>query len=93
MNYVRAIPGRDFVPLKCSTRYNDLSNLTPNKDLFDDYVDNSSLQGGSFTIDSSEVHTFIVNIIAQNEESESVIKIKKRINKRKKVLERSKVPL
>ena len=51
--------------------------MTPNKDFLDDYVDNAKLQGGSFTIDSSEVHTFIVKLIAQNEEVESVIKIHK----------------
>ena len=75
MNYVRAIPGRDGVPLKYIIRDNDFSNLTPNKDLRDDNVNNSSLQGGSFTIDAAEVHTFIVNLISQNEEAESVIKI------------------
>ena len=29
----------------------------------------------AFTIDAAEVHTFIVNLIAQNEEAESVIKL------------------
>ena len=31
--------------------------------------------GEYFTIDASEVHTFIFNIIAHNEEAESVIKL------------------
>ena len=31
--------------------------------------------GEAFTIDASDVHTFIVNLIAQNEESESFIKV------------------
>ena len=49
--------------------------MTPNKDFLDDYVDNSSLQEESFTIDSAEVNTFIFNLIARNEEAESGIKI------------------
>ena len=84
MNYVRAIPGRDVVPLKYIIRDNYFLNLTPNKDFLDDYVNNASLQGRSFTIDSAEVHTFIVDLISQNEEAESVIKIQEEeINGRK----------
>ena len=49
--------------------------MTLNKNFLDEYVDNTSLQGESFTIDSAEVHTFIFNLIAHNEESESGIKI------------------
>ena len=75
MKYVSAIPGRYGVPLKYIIRDNDFTNLTPNKDFLDDYVDKSSLKEESFTIDSAKVHTFIVNLIDQNEESESVIKI------------------
>ena len=75
MNYARAIPGRNGVPLKYIIRYNDFAKLIPNKDFLDDYVNNTRLQGGSFTIDTAEVNTFIDNLIAQNEESESVIKI------------------
>ena len=33
--------------------------------------------GEAFAIDAEEVHTFIVNLIAQNEEAESVIKVHK----------------
>ena len=58
--------------------------MIPNKDFLDEYVDNASLQGESFTIDSSEVHKFIVNLINQNEESESVIKIHKEERNRRK---------
>ena len=53
VNYVRAIPRRDGVPLKYIIRDNDFSNLTANKDFLDDYVNNTSLQGGSFTIDAA----------------------------------------
>ena len=67
MKYVREIPARDGVPLKYTIIHNYFANLTPNKDLLDEYVDKASLQGESFTIDSSEVHTFIVNLISHNE--------------------------
>ena len=75
MNFVTAIPVRYGMPLKYIIRDNNFSNLTPEKYFLDDYVDNASLQGESFTIDSAEVHTFIVKLIDQNEESELVIKI------------------
>ena len=71
------ITGKDGVPLRYIISYNDFVNLTPNKDFFDYYVNNTSLQGESFTTDASEVLTFIVNIISQNEDYESVIKIHK----------------
>ena len=63
------------VPLKYIIRDNNFANLTPKKDFLDDYVDNAIFQGESFTIDSSQVHTFIVNLISHNEEAGSVIKI------------------
>ena len=61
---MRAIPGRDSVPSKYIIRANDLLDHTPNKDFLDDYVNNTTLMGESFTIDAAEVHTFIVNLIA-----------------------------
>ena len=72
---MRAIPGRDGVPLKYIIRENDLPDHTPNKDFLDDYVNNATLMGELFTIDEAEVHTLIVNLISQNEEPESVIKV------------------
>ena len=72
---MREIPRRDGVPLKYIIRANDLPDLIPNKDFLDDYVNNANLMGEAFTIDASEAHTFIVNLIDQNEESESVIKV------------------
>ena len=66
INYVREIPGRDGVTLKYIIRENDLPDLTPTKDFLDDYVNNATLMGGSFTIDEVEVHTLIVNLISHN---------------------------
>ena len=64
INYVRAIPGRDGVPLKYIIRSNDIPDLTPNKDFLDDCVNNATLMGEAFTIDAEEVHKSIVNLIA-----------------------------
>ena len=72
---MREIPGRYSAPLKYIIRANDIPYLTPNKDFLDEYVNNANLMGESFTIDAAEVHTFIVNLIARNEEAESVIKV------------------
>ena len=75
LKYLRAIPGRDGVPLKYIVRENDLPDKRPNVNFLDDYIMNAPLTGQVFTIDASEVHTFIVNFITQNEKAESIIKI------------------
>ena len=78
---MREIPGRDGILFKYIVIYNDFSKFTPKKCFLDDYVNNTSLQGGSFTIDAAELHTFVDNLISQNEEFGSIIKIhEKEIN-------------
>ena len=42
---MRAIPGRDGIPMKYFIWKNDLPDLTPNNDFLDDYVNNSELKG------------------------------------------------
>ena len=84
MNYEREIPVRFVVLLKYIIRENNFSNLTPNKYLLYNYANNNILRRESFTIDAEELHTFIVKLIAQNEEAESTINIhKEEINRRK----------
>ena len=61
--------------MKYFIRANDLTDLRPNKDFLDDYVNNATLMGEAFTINAAEVHIFIINLIAQNEEAEFVIKV------------------
>ena len=75
LNYLRAIPVQDGVPLKCIVRNNEMPDAIPNVDFLDDYIINAPLTGQAFTIDAAEVHTFIVNFINQNDESKSIIKI------------------
>ena len=57
----------EYVSLKYIIRANDLPDLTPKKDFLVDYVNNTTLTGEAFTIDASEVHTFIFNLISPNE--------------------------
>ena len=84
INYVRSIPGRGGVTLRYIIRANYLPDLTPNNDFLDDYVNNATLMGEAFNINAVEVNTFIVNLIAQNEEAESVIKVQEdKIDKKK----------
>ena len=67
-------------------RANYLPDLTPNNDFLDDYVNNATLMGEAFNINAVEVNTFIVNLIAQNEEAESVIKVQEdKIDKRNRL--------
>ena len=75
LNYFRAIPGRDGVPLKYIVRANKLPDTTSNSNFLDDYIMNAPLTEQAFTIDAEEVHTLIVNLITQNDEAESIIKI------------------
>jgi hypothetical protein len=74
-NYLRAIPGRDGIPLLYITRKNDLPDPTPNPNFLDDYVMNANLTGQSFSIDAATVHTLIVHLTSGNQQAESVIKV------------------
>ena len=44
-------------------------------DFLDDCVKNAPLSGQTFTIDAANVHTLIINLIAGNQQAESVIKV------------------
>jgi hypothetical protein len=63
LNYIRAIPGRDGVPLKYICRDSDAADPTPNEDFLDDYVAMEPLDGNAYAIDSVQVHTFLVNLV------------------------------
>ena len=67
LNYLRALPGCDGVPLKYIFRENDTPNPAPNSDFLDDYINMSPLTGEAYGIDSSQLHTFIVNFVSGNE--------------------------
>ena len=73
LNYLRAIPGRDKVPLKYNYRENNIPNLAPNAHFLDNYINMAPLTGEAYVIDSSQVHTFIVNFASRNKTTEAKI--------------------
>ena len=56
---MRAIPGRDGLPLKYIISSNDLPDIKPNKDFLDDCINNVTLMGEAFTIDAADVDYII----------------------------------
>jgi hypothetical protein len=73
INYIRAIPGRDGVPLKYICRDNDSADPTPHEDFLDDYVAMAPLTGESFAIDSVQVHIFLANFVSGKDTAEAKI--------------------
>ena len=80
LNYIRAIPGRDGVPLKYICRNKDEADLTPNNDFLDDYVAMAPLEGDSYAIDTVQVHPFLVNFVSGNDTAEAKIQGLRRPN-------------
>jgi hypothetical protein len=71
MNYLRAIPGRDGIPLKYICWENEAPDPTPNTDFLDDYVSMAPLNGEAFAINTADVHTYLVNFVAGNATAEA----------------------
>jgi len=67
LNYIRAMPGRDGIPLKYICRENDESRFEANEDFLDDYIDRAPLTGDSYVIDLVHVHTFLLNFVTRND--------------------------
>ena len=85
-NYLRAIPGRNGVPLKYVIRDNPNPTNIQHLDFLDDYVDQAPLIGDAFVSDAMEVHTFLTNFLVGNTEAESVIKVYQNSNGREEWL-------
>ena len=73
INYIRAIPGRDGIPLKYICREKDEPDNTPHDDFLDDYVAMAPLDGNSYAIDTVQVHTFLLNFVSGNDTAEAKI--------------------
>ena len=86
MNYLRAIPGRNGVPLKYVVRENVNPTNVQHPDFLDDYVDQAPLNGDAFASDAMEVHTFLTNFLVGNTEAESIIKVYQNANGREEWL-------
>lgn len=75
INFLRAIPDRDGVPLKYIIRDNDAADHILNFDFLDDYVANAPLNGAACVNDTALEHTHLINLIASNTEAESLVKV------------------
>ena len=75
LGYLRALPGRDGVPLNYVCRTNAQPDPTPNQDFLNDYVAMAPLVGEAFSIDAATVHTLLMNFITGNQVAESKVQI------------------
>ena len=73
LNYLRAIPGRDSVPLSYIVRENEIPDYTHKQDFLDEYVSGAPLNGDAFEIDTVEVRTYLMKYITGNENAESTV--------------------
>lgn len=73
LNFLKAIPGRNGIPLKYICRSDDVPTIVPGAEMLDDYINRAPLNGESFEVDAAEVHTYIVNFIAGNNTAEAKI--------------------
>ena len=72
-NYLRAITGRDGIPLSYIIREDDNPNHTPQQDFLDEYVLTAPLTGDAFEIDTAEVRAYLMKYITGNENAEATI--------------------
>ena len=71
LNFLRAIPGRDGIPLKYIVRDNEQPTRVYGIDFIDDYVNRAPLNGEAFNNDAQEVSTYITNFMSGNQVAES----------------------
>ncbi len=67
------MPGRDGVPLSYVVRDMNAPDPTPHPNFLDDYVSMAPLAGNAFVIDTSQVHTFLMNLISGNDTAEAKV--------------------
>ena len=75
VNYLRCIPSIDGIPLSYITRDQDEADRTPKTDFLEAYIASAATTGSSFTSDADQVHIYLMNMVAQNEEAEAIMKI------------------
>ena len=73
LNFLRAIPGRNGVPLSYVCRPDPVIPPASYPDFLDEYIDNAPLTGAAFITDANEVHTYLVKFIAENTVAEAKI--------------------
>ena len=75
VNYLRCIPSIDGVPLNYITRDQDDTDQSPKTEFLEAYIASTAISGSSFTSDADQVHIYLMNMIAQNDEAEAILKI------------------
>ena len=85
LNFLRTIPGRDGVPLDYICRIEDLPNCPLQTDILTEYIEQAPLSNNSFTSDTSEVHTYLANIITAHPTAESKAKANLALKNRRTV--------
>lgn len=72
-NFLRAIPGRNGIPLLYLIRDNELAILDLSANMHQDYINRTPNTGDIFTSDASVVNTCIVKFIVGNATTEAKI--------------------
>ena len=73
LNFLRAIPGRNGVPLSYVCRPTGVTPAATYADFLNEYIDRAPLTGTAFITDAAEVHTYLVKFISDNDIAESKI--------------------
>lgn len=71
LNFLKAIPGRNGVPLSYVCRENQQPlPHNPNIDYLENYINQAPLHGDAYIIDAAEVHTYLINFMSNNPTAE-----------------------
>mmetsp|Transcript_12713 Transcript_12713/g.18111 ORF Transcript_12713/g.18111 Transcript_12713/m.18111 type:complete len:460 (-) Transcript_12713:4106-5485(-) len=73
LNFLRAIPGWNGIPLRYVCRKEEMPTIEPAAEMLDDYINRAPLNGEAYLIDAAEVHMYIVNFITGNSTTEAKI--------------------
>jgi len=71
LNFLRAIPGRNGVPLSYVCRdFDEPAPIDLNIDFIENYILQAPVWGEAFNVDAAEVHTYLVNFMSGNNVAE-----------------------
>ena len=71
LNFLKAIPGRNGVPLSYICRENQQPlPHDPNAEYLENYINQAPLHGDAYVTDAAEVHTYLINFMSNNPTAE-----------------------
>jgi uncharacterized membrane protein YgcG len=73
INFLRAIPGRNGIPLSYICRKVPTTIQPTYTDFIDEYIDRAPLNGAAYTTDTAEVYTYLVKFISDNDTAEAKV--------------------